>query len=47
MMDMFATDQMVDALQPINEAEEKELAKLAGTQKKEYHTIQHNTAKAV
>jgi len=35
---MFATDQMVDALTPINEAEEKELAKLAGTKTKEYHT---------
>lgn len=37
-LDMFAADQMVDALQPINEAEEKELAKLAGTKTKEYHT---------
>ena len=37
-LDMFATDQMVDALTPINEAEEKELAKLAGTKTKDYHT---------
>lgn len=37
-LDMFATDQMVDALTPVNEAEEKELTKSAGTKTKDYHT---------
>jgi hypothetical protein len=37
-LDMFDTDQMVDTLQPINEAEEKKLAKLAATKTKEYRT---------